>query len=379
MKSQHLVISLFLGLLPVAFSCDCDDPSDPKCSNYNPCYPYDCDSINDSEGTIIVDKVFSQGLESNLLSDNPERKVSIYLPPDYDTETSKSYPVLYLLHGYLCDHDTWFGGELSEEYGENGLNMKKMLDTLIQKNHIEPMIVVSPSSRNAYDGSWYTNSMVSGNWEDFITEDVVNHVDTHYRTLPEAESRGIAGHSMGAYGAIKLAMKHPDIYSSVYAMSGALYIEDFMEVNKEYILAALQENSYPSVSFTPEEYLVRILIAMSAAFAPNPDMEPFLGEFPYSEEGTRIDSTWQKWVQQDPMYLLNLYVNNMKQLEAIRLDCGNRDDSHPSNKAFSDALTAKGIEHIFETYTGNHNNKIPERLANEVLPYFSEHLDHSEN
>jgi len=370
MKSNHFYIALFLSIFFVVFSCEKVEPPEDKIDPI----------VSDLKGKVVTDRVFSKGLESNLLGDNPERMVSIYLPAEYEIESSKSYPVLYLLHGFLGDHSTWFGGQVSELYGDNGLYMKKMLDTLIQKESIEPLIVVCPSSYNSYEGSWYTNSIVTGEWEDFIVQDLVSYIDNKYRTLPVAESRGIAGHSMGAYGAMKLAMKNPDIFSSVFAMSGSgVSIETMMKEWKNYILAALQESSYPRFSETMDELKIRIVIAMSVALAPNPATEPFMGEFPYDEDGIPIDSTWQKWLNHDPISMLDDYSENMQLLEAIRFDCGNSDEANLNNRIFSDALTSKGIEHEYETYSGDHLNKIPERIATEVLPFFSEYLDQSKN
>lgn len=138
MRSNPLFFLVLLGLWVTIFLCNYDDPTDPECSNYNPCHPFDCDSLPAEKGTLIVDKVFSEGLESNLLSDNPERQLSIYLPPRYKSETEKSYPLLYVLHGYLCDNDTFFGGQFSEEYGpegDKGINIKRALNTLIESTN----------------------------------------------------------------------------------------------------------------------------------------------------------------------------------------------------------------------------------------------------
>ena len=81
------------------------------------------------------------------------------------------------------------------------------------------MIVVMPNARNAFDGSFYTNSPVTGNWEQFIVRDLVNYVDHKYRTLRTRKARGLAGHSMGGYGALRIGMRHPETFSAVYALS----------------------------------------------------------------------------------------------------------------------------------------------------------------
>lgn len=201
-------------------------------------------------------------------------------------------------------------------------------------------------------------------------------MDDNYRTLPVVESRGIAGHTMGAYGAIKFAMKHPDIFSCVYAMSVAgQSLGVMIEAFKDDIIAAHQESSYSLFA----DYRIRIAISMAVALAPNPELHPFMGEFPYDENGMRIDSSWEKWLTHDPLSMLGDYLENMEQLKAIRLDCGNKDESNLMNQIFSDALISKGIDHNYEIYSGGHTDKIPQRMGTKVLPFFDENLVHSNN
>ena len=98
------------------------------------------------------------------------------------------------------------------------------------------MIIVLPSTYNKYAGSWYTNSTLTGNWKDFITLDLVDYIDNNYRTIASVGSRGIAGHSMGGYGALKLAMSHPDIYSAVFGLSADfLVLDDVVQKSKQKI------------------------------------------------------------------------------------------------------------------------------------------------
>ncbi len=161
-------------------------------------------------GELINATVHAEGLLTNRLRDKAEQSVQIYLPPSYQTSLTQKYPVLLLLHGFSGSPGEWT---------MHGHNVPAMMDSLISRGSVQEMIVVFPNGRNRYLGSFYTNSSTGGAWEDFIAQDVVRYVDQHFRTLPQASSRGIAGHSMGGYGAILLGMKHPDIFSVVYAMS----------------------------------------------------------------------------------------------------------------------------------------------------------------
>ncbi len=154
-------------------------------------------------------KLSASSLKNNLLGDPIEQTFAIYLPPSYNTSPAKRYPTLYLLHGFIGNNRVW----------THGINFALLMDEMTKSAKIREMIVVAPNGRNAYQGAFYTNSTVTGNWEDYIYRDVVQHIDANYRTIARAESRGIAGHSMGGFGAMSLAMKHQDVFSTVYSLS----------------------------------------------------------------------------------------------------------------------------------------------------------------
>lgn len=324
--------------------------------------------------------VHSQGLEDNLLGDSPDREVRIYLPPDYFESTSKQYPVVYLLHGFYSDHNGWWEGV----EGVLNINIEEILNGLISEGEIAPMIVVAPNSYNRYFGSKYANSSSSGLWEDFITQDVISYIDTHYRTLAVRESRGIAGLSMGGYGAFKLAMKHPDLFGALYSNSaGVIAFESvFLGFRKQDLITASQ-----LPSFTPADAFIYGLsvascVACAPAYAPNPDALPFYGDFPLTETGELLDETWQRWLEHDAYTMVSTYQDNLKQVQ-ILFDCGSVDKTskevdkmNPSNILFAQKLTELGIDHTFEIYEGDHTNKAALRFGSKGFPFLSQNLDH---
>ena len=139
----------------------------------------------DSKGKIIVERINSPALQ-NTGGENPVRRVTIYLPPDYD-HTTHRYPVIYYLHG--------FGWSDSLQIASDHFDL--LLDKAIITRKIRPIIVVMPNEYTLYRGSYYTNSSLTGNWADFTAKNLVDYVDQHYRTIPNKDSRGITGHSMG--------------------------------------------------------------------------------------------------------------------------------------------------------------------------------------
>ena len=316
-----------------------------------------------SDSRIVNTMIHSIGLENNLLGDSPDRNVLIYLPPGYDDSKDTYYPVVYLLHGWQSDATYYFGGWLS---------LKPILDKLINKGAISPMILVSSDSKNKYLGSFYTNSSITGQWEDFIVKDLVQFVDSTFRTLPQVESRGIAGHSMGGYGTIKLAMRNPNLFGIAYALSPAVTV--FEDVTLGTVKPGLIE-AVNSESFDGLTWQAQTNIAQAAAYAPNPSSLPYYGDFPVTADGELVDSTWQKWLEHDPYTMLSTYKDSLLKLQAIKFDCGTNDNElYDANVHFSQALTDHGVDHVFETYIGDHINKIPERIEEKMLPFLSANL-----
>lgn len=184
-------------------------------------------------GQLLYITVHGAALEHNHVVDSPDREVAIYLPPNYDN-TAQRYPVLYLLHGYTADDRSW----MDPDY----VGLPGMMDRLIKRHAIAPMIVVMPNSFNRFAGSFYTNSELSGGWEDFIASDLIRYVDAHYRTLATVDSRGIAGHSMGGYGALRIGMQHPEVFSVAYGLSPCCALWDGDEFRDDVVKAQRAKN-----------------------------------------------------------------------------------------------------------------------------------------
>ena len=161
-------------------------------------------------GTVEHIIVHGKSLEGNLEGDSPDREVTVYLPPSYAGDQARRYPVVYLLHGYGGRDDT-FTGRLAK--------LPESADRLAAAQGFSEPIVVMPNAFTLHKGSMYSNSVTTGDWERFVAQDLVAYVDGHYRTIANRMSRGLAGHSMGGYGAVRIGMKRPDVFSSLYIMS----------------------------------------------------------------------------------------------------------------------------------------------------------------
>lgn len=324
------------------------------------------------EGKFIQDKLYSIALE-NKGGENPTRRVSVYFPPGYDMSADK-YPVIYYLHG-ITQSD-------SSLIAEN--KMGKMLNKAISTGKIRPIIFVMSDQYTLYRGSIYTNSSLTGNWADFTAKDLVSYVDQKYRTIADRESRGIAGHSMGGHGAIKLGMLFPDVFSSVYALSPyVLGLEKDYGVEGEAYKQAQMIQSRDTLIIGYKYLNANAVVAIGRAFSPNADKPPFYADLPYTYEGDSLiinHKVLELWNKNLPNEMIKDYVSNLKSLKAIKLDWG-RDDffTHipPTSRTFSGKLEDFGINHFAEEYNGSHMDKIyteDGRFMNDMLPFFNTFL-----
>jgi S-formylglutathione hydrolase FrmB len=328
-------------------------------------------------GTLVHEILHSVALEQTLTEESPDRAVSIYLPPSYDTSPDKRYPVVYLLHGVGDNDETWTSG--TETLG----NLQSVMAEGITEGKFGEMIIVMPNEqRTIGGGSYYLNSSVTGNWEDFTTNELVAFMDTNYRTIAKAKARGIAGHSMGGYGAITLGMKHPDVYSVVYGMNPSLIGWQWggdLTIESPAYTSVLEAKSVEELFQLNDNFYAAGIVIVAQAFSPNPDKRPFFADFPFALVAGKLwpsEPAFSTWQELNPVNMVDEYRANLLQLRGLRFDSG-YDDAFKyipiNSRALSVALTNNGINHIFEEYNGDHSNRmwgVDGRLYNEVLPYF---------
>jgi S-formylglutathione hydrolase FrmB len=331
-----------------------------------------------SAGSITETKVAASSLAGNLVGDPAELRLAVYVPPSYATSPRRRYPTLYLLHGYTSDIDAF-------TRGYQGMRLETTMDELIARGLSREMIIVVPSGRNRYLGSFYLNSPVTGRWEDLFSRELIAWVDRNYRTVAAPESRGIAGHSMGGFGAISLAMKHPDVFGAVYALSPCcLGIEGDMDRENPAWRRAMRIQSPDELKAQPnsfEEFFSIAFVALASAVSPNPAKPPLYVDLPFRAEDSVVvpnEDAYSKWRENMPLYLVERYRANLAKLRGIYLDYGTLEEfSHIrlTTRAFSDELTSRGIPHAFEVYAdGTHDSRIRIRLETRVFRFFSEVL-----
>ena len=313
--------------------------------------------------------VHGKSLEGNLEGDSPDRHVSVYLPPSYAADPSRRYPVLYLLHGYTNSDEGWFGPATKSGFQSADTTLPAVADAAMTSHAAKEIIIVMPNAYTIYQGSMYSNSVTTGDWEAYITRDLVEYIDSHYRTIPEPASRGLAGHSMGGYGTIRIAMKYPDVFSSIYVLSACCLGANLNAGQRQ---AAAEAIHSPAEAASAGRGVVTTL-AEAAAWSPDPKNPPFFFDLP-TKEGQPQPGVIARWAANAPLAMIDQYVTNLRKLHAIAIDVGDKDGLAASNRQLSQILTSYGIANSFETYDGDHTNRIAERVGTKVLPFFSRYL-----
>jgi S-formylglutathione hydrolase len=323
-----------------------------------------------SAGQLISDTLHAASLEPNRYGDSPNRAVLVYLPPSYDRSPARRYPVIYLLHGYGSFESLWL----------HFIPVRARMDSLVRAGTVREMIIVMPDARNALGGSFYLSSATTGDWDDFIAGDLVRYIDTKYRTLARAESRGLAGISMGGYGALAVGMRHAGtVYGALYAMSPCC-ADTLGAIPAPVIdrLAGIRSLSDARQLPPPLEGL----LAFAAAASPDSSRPPLYLDLPYVLSGTgveRVEGTAAEWNAHSLHDMFPRYARELKQLRGLAFEIGRSDEEVPPSSAIQldTLLTAASVPHTFELFDGTHMSRADERFTRRLLPFFSRMLDFS--
>jgi S-formylglutathione hydrolase FrmB len=291
---------------------------------------------------LITESIDSECLKDNLINVSPEKGLYIYLPPSY-YDSDKAYPVVYYLHGY---------GEPAGSYIRAS---KPPLDNAFKEGADEFIFV-------GIDGglSFYVNSPITGNWEDYFLTEIIPYVDANYKTIPDVSSRGICGFSMGGFGCINLALKHPDIFCAVYSMSPGLLNDDGLPEAMD--------------SWRIDSGFLR---TYAQAFAPNENAEK-LGDIPAMDGSEEDNIIVEKWMSgfgdlEEKMYA---YIALGIPLKAIGFSYGTRDTYKwipEGTQCFSDMLKENGIENELYVFNGGHTQPVG-GMTELLIPFFNENL-----
>ncbi len=306
-------------------------------------------------------KVHGAALEGNLEGDAVDRDVIVFLPPGYQKDKHRRYPVVYALHGYSIGAEQW----------TREIHVPQTIEGAFSEG-VKEMIVVLPDSKTLHNGSMYSSSVTTGDFERFISHDVVAYMDAHYRTIPDRMSRGLVGHSMGGYGATRIGMKHSDVFGSLYIMSPCCLSARTAGPASPDIDKVLEAAKTPEDSANLP-FFARAQLASAAAWSPNPKNPPLYLDLPV-KDGVVRPEVLAKWAANAPLAFIDQYIGNLRQYRAIALDVGDQDRLRTDAGKLHEALDLYGLANSFDVYSGTHTSAVADRFQNHVMPFFSKSL-----
>jgi len=334
-------------------------------------------SFADSAKSQIVDRELrSENIAHNKIGTDPVRKMVIYLPSGYDasakSSSGKRYPVIYFLPSPWASSRSLFDQSHAQE----------LFDRAIAVGVIDKFILVSVDMTTPLGSSWYVNSSATGNWEDFMVQELVPYIDANFRTLPNRDSRGIAGDFMGGYGAIRFGMKHPDVFGSVYALHpvGTGSGVEVMYSRPDWNVLA----NAKSLDDVKKGGYSQIFTTIFQAHLPNPDKPPLFIDLQAHKAGDQfvVDTAVTERLRNNFFLesMIPQYAENLKSLRGFKFDWPRSDSNYDhvySNQAFTHKLNEFGIAHEAEEYNGMSGEgtwSVDGRVYTEVLPFFGRHL-----
>lgn len=308
----------------------------------------------------ILKKTFqSDILQNNFPGDKTERDLYLLLPEDWEN-SSKRFPVVYVLHA--------FGGNSRGFLNDNVFapNLPERIERLLNENKIAPAIFVLPDCFTYYGGSQFLNSTATGNYEDYLLNEILPFVDANFPTIADKNSRAVVGKSSGGYGALRLAMKHADTFGLCASLSGDCYFEygylhDFPKAFR--ILSKTSVKDFMRRFWTEEkkgrdDFSALNIIGMSAAYSPNAKSENGF-DLPFDLRTGEIRAEiWREWLANDPVRLAESYTENLKSLKLLYIDSGTRDEFFldVGAKILCDKLKKLDVPHITEEFDDGHFN-----------------------
>jgi Putative esterase len=259
-----------------------------------------------TQGQIVDRKITSTNFADNKIGVSTVRKMVIYLPPGYLSSTRR-FPVIYFLPNPFEDN---------YRFDFDHRDAQGLFDRAIAEGVIKKFILVAVDMNTPLGTSWYVNSSATGNWEDFMIQELVPYIDANFKTLPNRDSRGIAGIFIGGYGAIRFGIRHPDVFGSVYAMhpvGSGTGVRVSAAIPKWDILV----NAKP-MDDVKKDGGTQIFATMFQAHLPDPDKPPLFIDLLARQEGDQliIDAKLMERFRNN-LYLetmISQYADNLKSL-----------------------------------------------------------------
>jgi S-formylglutathione hydrolase FrmB len=320
--------------------------------------PWDTELAGRLDRAVIDSKL----LRDNRLGDPHERPIWVYLPPGYDDDASTRYPAVYVIQGYTGFLNMWANRTAYRR------PFIETADEVFAGGEAPGCIVVYVDAWTAYGGSQFVDSPGTGAYHSYLCDEVVPWVDARYRTLPERDSRAISGKSSGGFGAMITPMLRPDLFGALATHAGdslyeLSYVPEFAKAARflrayDHDIMRWWAEFKSRTSFTKEaDHTLLVVLGCSACFSAAEDGTP---ELPFDPRtGALRPRVWQRWLDWDPVRMVERYADALRSLRAFWIDAGTRDEFHLDlgAEAFRAELSRIGVpdERIhFELFEAGH-------------------------
>jgi Putative esterase len=287
--------------------------------------PWDTELAGRLDREVIV----SELLRDNPLGDPHERPLWVYVPPGYDSDPQVRYPAVYVIQGYTGHVGMWANRSAYRQ------PFIETADRVFAEGGAPGCIVVYVDAWTAYGGSQFVDSVGTGRYHSYLCDEVVPWVDARYRTIPDRESRGISGKSSGGFGAMITPMLRPDLFGALASHAGdslyeLCYVGEFGKAARllrgyDHDIQRWWSDFRSRTSFTKEaDHVLLMTLGCSACFSPGPDGTP---ELPFDPRSGQLrPEVWQRWLDWDPVRMVDRYAEQLRSLRAVWLDAGKRDE-----------------------------------------------------
>ncbi|WP_417482670.1 alpha/beta hydrolase [Maricaulis sp.] len=309
-------------------------------------------------GRVVQHWIDSKAVANNMLGDPTLRRVDVYIPAGHD---GSGLPLLVDVVGFTG------GGPYHTAWKNFGENVPERADRLIASGEMAPCVIAFPDCFTRLGGNQYVNSIAMGNWDDFLTQEVLGFVEGEYGCGGTGK-RGLFGKSSGGYGAMMHALMHPDIWSAAACHSGdmgfdLMFATDFAHTLRriakhggtiESFMAAFESSLKPA----GDDIHALMILAMAATYDPDPNA--YLGiRLPVTMDTCEMDPVaWKRWKKWDPLELVETRWEGLKSMKALYIDCGDIDQYNLvyGARRMTKRLTALGVEHVYEEFPDDHSS-----------------------
>jgi enterochelin esterase-like enzyme len=319
-------------------------------------------------------------LEGNPWDDPVERELAVYLPHDY-SDSSEPFAALWDLAAFTNSGP----GHLN--WRNQGENLPQRLDRLIGEGDMPSVVVPMPDCYTTLGGNQYVNSPSVGRYADYLNEELVPFLGENLNVVDSRDGRGAFGKSSGGYGAIYMAMHHPDTWGAAASHAGDagfewIFMPEFPTACRTLNgvkgdIGAFLEKFWTAKQPGGPDYATLMVLAMGASYDPSPG-EPYGIRLPFDLHTMELDAeAWSKWLKFDPVVMIEdeACQDALRSLHGFYLDVGWRDqyNIHYGNRRLHRWLQELGIECHYEEFDGTHSG-IDWRLDHS-LPFLAKSLE----